>query len=165
MIETIQQNGLWHLTLAYHNLIDQGGISEEDLGYELINLTYKKRKVVISHIYNEHLVVSLEGEDNEDTKNLMNAFSKVVEYQPFCKYNLKLGIKNISLPTYEWDKIDSEGRFRELKEKKNIDSGEARGLYLCPVRVRPDRAAYQRIFVPTDFLSKRQLLYWLLNNF
>ena len=120
MIETIQQNGLWHLTLAYHNLIDQGGISEEDLGYELINLTYKKRKVVISHIYNEHLVVSLEGEDNEDTKNLMNAFSKVVEYQPFCKYNLKLGIKNISLPTYEWDKIDSEGRFRELKEKKKL---------------------------------------------
>ncbi|MBU2612759.1 MAG: hypothetical protein KKB62_03500 [Nanoarchaeota archaeon] len=121
MAETIQRNGLWHLTLAYHDLIDQGGIPEEDLEYGLTNLTYKKRKVVISNIYNEHLVVSLEGEDDEGTKNLMNAFSKVVEYQPFCKYNLKLKRKNISLPTYEWDKIDSEGRFRELKEKKNIE--------------------------------------------
>jgi len=121
MAETIQRNGLWHLTLVYKDLIDQGGISEEDLEYRLTNLTYKKRKVVISNIYNEHLVVSLEGEDDEDTKNLMNAFSKVVEYQPFCKYNLNLGGKNISLPTYEWDKIDSEGRFEELKKKKNIE--------------------------------------------
>ena len=123
MVETIQSNGLWHLSLAYRDLIEQGGLNEKDLESELICLKYKSRRMVISHTFNQHLVVSIEGKADKDLENLMDAFSKVVEYNPFCKYNLhynSMESSTKSLITYEWDKVDLDSRFKELSEKNNI---------------------------------------------
>ncbi len=64
----------------------------------------------------------MEGEEDETLNQLMNAFSKVVEYKPFCKYNflLQKWSKTQILPTYEWDKVDPNGRFEDLGHKPNI---------------------------------------------
>jgi hypothetical protein len=120
MVETIQSNGMWHITLAMRDLVEQGGLDKVDLTYEITHLEYKGRKMVISHIPKEHLAVSLEGERDEDLKSVMGAFSKVVGYNPFCNYNLHLGVSMI--PTYEWDRINPENRMRELKSRPDITS-------------------------------------------
>ncbi|MCX6774503.1 MAG: hypothetical protein NTY99_00215 [DPANN group archaeon] len=120
MVETIQPSGLWHVSLAQKDLIEQAGLKEEDFEFMFTHFLYKDRKVIISHIYNQHLVVSMEGKEDDDLKRLMDAFSVVVAYKPFCKYNLNMGGKAPILPTYEWDKADPKGRFDELSKKPNI---------------------------------------------
>jgi hypothetical protein len=50
--------------------------------------------------------------DRPDNK-LIEAFSKVLEYRPFCKYQDSAHGQSIGT-TYEWDKMDPEGRFNEL---------------------------------------------------
>jgi hypothetical protein len=122
MVETIQKNGLWHVALAKKDLIDKAGLNERDLEYMVTHLLYKDRKVIVSHSYNEHLVVSMEGKEDEDLQVLMNAFSKIVEYQPFCKYNLLIENHELYLPTYEWDKINPKERFSELSIEQNISN-------------------------------------------
>jgi len=122
MVETIQRNGLWHVGLAEIDLIKQAGLNHEDFEQDFGFFRYKKRTVIISHVFGEHLVVSIEGKEDADQKQLIDGFSKVVEYQPFCKYTLysksKSGIP--PLPTYEWDKINPKKRLRELSANKNV---------------------------------------------
>ncbi len=121
MAETIQSNGLWNIILMRKDLVEQAGLNEEFLSYQINHLKYKDRRMVVSHFYNEHLVVSIEGEEDKDLINLMASFSKVVEYEPFCKYGLLLkGNKVPILPTYEWDKINPDERFAELSNRPNI---------------------------------------------
>jgi len=53
-------------------------------------------------------------------KTLIEGFSKVVGYKPFCKYTLmyEVGNRTPPLPTYEWDRIDPDSRYQELSKKK-----------------------------------------------
>lgn len=123
MVETIQGNGLWHVYLSQKDLIEQAGLNEEDFETDFTHFRYRSRRVIISHIYNKHLVVSMEGKEDDDLKNLMDSFSKVVEYQPFCKYTLLLEDEsNTLLPTYEWDKVDSNSRYKELQKKNTVEN-------------------------------------------
>tara|TARA_Y100000310_G_C20289641_1_gene626590 strand:- start:65 stop:439 length:375 start_codon:yes stop_codon:yes gene_type:complete len=117
-METLQSNGLWHLSLARQDLIDQGGLKENDLEWMFNHITYKDRKIVISHIANQELVVSMEGKEDEDFTSLITGFSKVVGYDPFCKYTLNL--ESTSTLTYEWDKIDPDSRYTELSTRENV---------------------------------------------
>ena len=129
MTETIQRNGLWHITLAERDLVEQAGLKQEDFEQDFGFFRYKGRIVIISHSFNQHLVVSMEGEEDRDTEILIDSFSKVVGYQPFCKYVLipKDGSKAPSIPTYEWDKVNSTSRYVELS-KKGSTSGLTRLL-------------------------------------
>ncbi len=122
MAETIQRNGLWHVTLVEKDLVEQAGLNRDDFKQDLGFFKYKGRAVIVSHAYNEHLVVSMEGQEDGDLKQLIDAFSAVVEYKPFCKYNIlpSEGSKAPILPTYEWDKVDSNGRYEELSKKTNL---------------------------------------------
>ena len=123
MAETIQErNGLWHIILAVKDLVQQAGLNPDDLEEDWGHFKYKNRRVIISHSYGQHLVVSMEGKEDEDLKLLMESFSKVVEYKPFCKYNMipKEGSKPPILPTYEWDKVNPNARYDELSNKPNI---------------------------------------------
>ncbi len=124
MVETIQKNGLWHTTLVEKDLIEQAGFNQKDFEQDFGFFKYKGRVVIISHIFNKELVVSMVGKEDEDMKNLINGLSKVVGYQPFCKYSLTPSgnTKIPSLPTYEWDKVDPNSRYRELSQKKNISN-------------------------------------------
>ena len=123
MAETIQKrNGLWHVTLAEKDLVEQAGLNPDDFEQDFGFFRYKNRRVIISHPYGQHLVVSMEGRENADLNTLMESFSKVVEYKPFCKYNLlpQKRSKAPILPTYEWDKVDPNGRYDELSKKTNL---------------------------------------------
>ena len=118
MVETIQSNGLWHVSLVQRDLIEQAGLKEDDFDNFFTHFEYKGRTVIISHQYKQHLVVSMEGEEDNDFKELMDGFSKTVEYEPFCKYILRVESPNsVPLLTYEWDKIDSDERYEELGKK------------------------------------------------
>ena len=123
MAETIQErNGLWHVTLAEKDLVEQAGLNPDDFEQDFGFFRYKNRRVIISHTYGQHLVVSMEGREDVDLNTLMESFSKVVEHKPFCKYNLlpQERSKAPILPTYEWDKVDSNGRYDELSKKTNL---------------------------------------------
>ena len=120
MVETRQRNGLWHNLLVERDLVEQAGLNSKDFEQDFGCFRYKTRPVIISHIFGQHLVVSMEGEEDEAMKTLMGGFSKVVGYQPFCKYTLmfKDGNKVPPLPTYEWDKTDPDLRYQELSKKE-----------------------------------------------
>jgi hypothetical protein len=66
-------------------------------------------------VKNTFLLVSMQRYDQQ----LVDAFSKVVEYKPFCKYVEP----DSKLITVEWDKKDPKGRFAELQQE-----GEKEGL-------------------------------------
>ncbi len=123
MAETLQSRGLWHVTLIERDLIEQAGLNPADFRQEFGCFRYRDKPVIVSHIVGRELVVSREGWDDNDLAQLVNGFSKVVEYNPFCKYLLKLELpgKNIpGLTTYEWDKINPEARFKELSETPSV---------------------------------------------
>lgn len=121
MVETIQTNRLWHQSLIVKDLVEQAGFDEKDITWKLTYVEYKGRPIIVSHIFNEHMVVSIKGKDDEDFRSLREGLSKIVGYKPFCKYDLIIGNDiTISLPTYEWDKIDPESRYQELSIKENI---------------------------------------------
>ena len=112
------------VNLVEKDLVEQAGLDSEDFEQDFGFFRYKGRIVVVSHMYDEHLVVSIKGKEDDCLKNLMDAFSKVVGYQPFCKYVIlpEEGSDNPLLPTYEWDKVDSESRYKELQEKSTIEN-------------------------------------------
>jgi hypothetical protein len=122
-METLQSNGLWHVTLVEDDLVEQAGLNREDFEQDWGHFNYKDRPVLVSHEFNNHLVVSMVGQEDNDLISLINAFSIVVGYRPFCKYNTIQNTKDgkVVLPTYEWDKIDPIGRFNELKRKRKKD--------------------------------------------
>ena len=122
MAETIQRSGLYHVTLAEKDLVEQAGLNPDDFEQDFGFFRYKNRRVIISHIYDQHLVVSMEGKEDTDLNQLMESFSKVVEYKPFCRYNIlpEEGSRVPILPTYEWDKVNPNGRYDKLSNKPNI---------------------------------------------
>ncbi len=122
MVETLQRNGLWHRDLIIMDLIKQANFKEADFKPEFgPGFSYKGRIAVISHIYNKELVVSIGGDEDNDLREIMEGFSKIVEYKPFCKYVLNLdGHLDKPLVTYEWDKFNPNGRYFELDRKTNV---------------------------------------------
>ncbi len=125
-METLQSNGIYHVSLAINDLITQGKIPEQDLENQWSFFTYKGRVVMMSNGVGErYLVMGMEGKDDEDMKTLVDAFSKVFEYEPFCKYTLNfLNPKTsgrTSEITYEWDITAPKKRYKELSTEKPSD--------------------------------------------
>lgn len=54
-----------------------------------------------------------------DSERLVDAFAKVVGYQPFCRYTQFIG--SYELTVVEWAKNDAEERFAELQASKTPD--------------------------------------------
>ena len=48
------------------------------------------------------------------SQQLVDAFSKIVEYQPFCRY------ENNGMVTVEWNKSDSEMSFALIQKNKEF---------------------------------------------
>lgn len=123
MVETLSSGGRWNVALARTDLIEKAGLNENDLTWEVTHLKYKGRRMRISHIYGQHLVISMEGKEDDDFKKIIDSFTKVVEYFPFCRYDLDFGAEVIpAFPTYEWDRVNSNSRFSELEVKANVSS-------------------------------------------
>jgi hypothetical protein len=80
--------------------------------------TYNEgNKWFITWVKDTFLLVSMQQYE----QRLVDAFSKVVEYKPFCKYVEP----DSKLITVEWDKKDPKGRFVELQtigEKEGLEA-------------------------------------------
>ena len=66
---------------------------------------------VITWAYNIYLLLTM----SQNEPQLIEAFSKVLEYKPFCQY---LEDSEITLITFEWEKVDPIGRFEELQKNQ-----------------------------------------------
>jgi hypothetical protein len=114
IMETIQ-NGKWHWYNVMGDLEKQGGVkaiieptSVSDYG--CAGKTEKGTVFTITWVHNKFLLLSMSQEEPK----LVEAFSTVVGYDPFCRYVSKKS----GLRTYEWDKINPEGRFASLQDEK-----------------------------------------------
>jgi len=105
------------------DLVRQGGLQKEELIIDPFSVTpygcggeYKGNPFYFTWVKDRFLLVSAK-EDNRAYEELIEAFAKVVDYQPFAKY-----IEPSSgLVTTEWDKIDPEGRYKKLQKEGKIN--------------------------------------------
>lgn len=118
MAETIV-NGKWHWYQLPEDLKQQAGY--EDIYIEPLSVrpascvggTAKGNKFTITWRHEHLMMISL----LEDEPALIEAFAKVVEYKPFCKYRYRSN----GLATYEWAKNDPEDRFEALQKDDDVD--------------------------------------------
>jgi hypothetical protein len=120
MAETIrevhgQQGWQWYQVMA--DLKEIGGLANVVINPLSVKrqgacggTTEKGTVFYITWAHNTYLLVTM----SQNEKELIEAFSKVVEYKPFCQY---LEDSKETLVTFEWDKIDPTGRFEELQKK------------------------------------------------
>jgi hypothetical protein len=111
MAETIN-DGKWHWYSVMNDLSTQGGLDGviiDPLSVNNHGCSGKTKKGTIFNITwlkNQFLLVTVLGEELE----LIEAFAKVVEYRPFCRYADENGFI-----TFEWDKNDPNDRLVELQ--------------------------------------------------
>jgi len=111
--ETIK-DGKWHWYSVMHDLAEQGGLVGVVVDpltvspYGCSGVTKAGTKFYITWITNTFLLISLSQEEPA----LIEAFARVVEYRPFCRY-----VSENNLITFEWDKEDPEGRFMQLSNE------------------------------------------------
>jgi hypothetical protein len=79
---------------------------------------YQEKPFTVTWSKDRFLLVSMEKDDN-DLRRLVRAFSIVVGYEPFCTY--KEPYENPPLWTYEWDKVEPEKRFEEIKKEGKLN--------------------------------------------
>ncbi|MEI6849655.1 MAG: hypothetical protein WCK29_01325 [archaeon] len=77
---------------------------------------YKGEKYNVSWIKDALLMVTMK-KDGPLLTQLADAYSKVVDYKPFCKYTEELG----GMKTYEWAKNDAFERIAQLKSEGKKD--------------------------------------------
>ncbi len=75
--------------------------------------SYKGKNFIVSWAKDTLLMVSMKEKEypGATLRELVDGFSKVVEYRPFCKYRFN------GLATVEWDKHDPHGRRRQLEDE------------------------------------------------
>jgi hypothetical protein len=125
MSETMDGGSTWHILNAISDLVNQANLNEKHIESEFGPAFRYKGMIVIliSHKYQEHLVVGMEGKEDSGLKAVMDGFSKVVDYKPFCKYTLPLNEtpdKISSLVIYEWDRINPSRRYAELSSRHTV---------------------------------------------
>lgn len=65
----------------------------------------------ITWVHNQFLLLTMKTYSQE----LVDAFAKIVEYQPFCRY-----VNQHGQPTVEWDKVEPDKRLSKLRADSSI---------------------------------------------
>ena len=122
MAETIKdgcdKHAKWHWYNVMEDLKVQGGLDGVVINPLTVNAhgcggeTKNGTRFYITWVHNDFLLISMSQEEQE----LVDAFAKIVEYRPFCRY-----VNESGLLTFEWDKNDPKGRFLELQSTKETD--------------------------------------------
>lgn len=104
---------IWNWANMMRDLQVQGGLKEViidplSVGPRSVAGSLGENQFVVTWVKDELLLVSMQ----EFSQELVDAFTAVVEYPPFCRFT-----HPDSLVTVQWDKNDPEGRFRELEEE------------------------------------------------
>ena len=121
MTESISQKSndvakwLWYDVMK--DLREQGGITDVIIEPMTVSENgcggvYQRMRFYMTWVHNRFLLVTMLGY----SQPLVDAFAKVVGYQPFCMY-----VEEAQLITVEWDKIDPVGRLAKLKEEGRIN--------------------------------------------
>ncbi len=119
-METLNKRGIWTWAAIMADLEKQGGLKNVAIDPFSVRLNfcagqYDGRLFTVSWVHQILLMVSMKPECY--SPELIEAFTKVVEYRPCYKYLEKAGGK-IPMITVEWAKNDAEARFAELQEKE-----------------------------------------------
>jgi hypothetical protein len=124
MAETLQEACVpegalkWHWYNVQRDLVQQGGLKEGEIIIDPFSMLkspsgcagqYKEIPFYITWIKDMFLLLS----SPKFSPELVNAFSKVVEYKPFARYVES----DNNLVTIEWDKVDPEGRYKSLEKE------------------------------------------------
>lgn len=108
----------WHWYNVMEDLRTQGGLDEVSIDPLSVNAhgcageTKQGTRFCITWVPDMFLLVSMTQEEQA----LIDAFAKVVEYRPFCRY-----IDDHGVLTFEWDKKDSTSRFAELQNARKTE--------------------------------------------
>ncbi|HBB02878.1 MAG: hypothetical protein US89_C0007G0063 [Candidatus Peregrinibacteria bacterium GW2011_GWF2_38_29] len=71
-----------------------------------VGITRKGSRFVLTHACNKSTILTIA----QDDQDLLRALSEIVGYMPFCRY-----VYVTSGLTYEWDSVDPEKRFNEIR--------------------------------------------------
>lgn len=122
MAETIEELGSgakWHWYNVMSDLIQQGGLSDVVIDPLSVDAyghgcggQHGDNRFFISWLHNQFLLVTMQ----RFSQQLLDAFVRVVEYQPFCRYYRD------GMVTIEWDKNDPNARFEDLQREGAITS-------------------------------------------
>ena len=122
MAETLK-GGIWYPAEIESDLVLQGGLDLRDLERRGGEFMYKGAPVMVSHSANEAMIVTRQGEEDDDLTRLIDAFSRIVEYKPFCKYTIHPNVEGLFIPvlsTHHWGKKNHEQTLMELRATPEI---------------------------------------------
>lgn len=117
MAETIV-NGVWSWHQLPADLEEQGGYEGAHISPLSVTpsscggKTDGGNRFCVTWVANQFMMISVQ----EDEPALIDAFTAVVEYKPFCRYIYR----STGLLTYEWDKPNSAKRFAELQQSDHV---------------------------------------------
>ncbi len=118
MAETIQNLGSgarWHWQNVMSDLREQGALKDVVIDPWSVEAygcggQLGDNFFFITWVHNQFLLVSME----RFSQPLVDAFTRVVEYQPFCRY------ERDGMVTVEWDKNDPHGRLEDLQRESTV---------------------------------------------
>lgn len=115
---TTQQKHQWHYDLQ---------VKLEKAGAAAIEVARKRENSAFGRYMGKQWTATWHGDEilmvgfpPGECGNLIDAFSAVFRYAPFCRYTHADG-----LVTVEWDKLNAEGRYAELRR---LEGGAIRRL-------------------------------------
>lgn len=119
MAETMRDSRGWNWVDIIHDLKTQGEIEEVIINPLAVKPgscegTYKEKKFLLTWKPNHYFLLSM-AQDNDSLQKLVGAFSKVIEYSPFCKY------RDGEIFTYEWDRVNPDERYVEISKQDVTD--------------------------------------------
>lgn len=126
LVESPDGTKKWHWFSIMADLRDQGGLESVVIDPMSVRANHCCGKTFAGTRF---LVTWFRDEANhffmltmsQEESALVDAFAKVLEYRPFCKYTSQTE-GGVAI-TYEWDKKDPEGRFVAIQKdarKENV---------------------------------------------
>ena len=110
----------WHWYNVQKDLVEQGGLGDQEVMIDPLSVDahgcggkHKDNPFHITWVSDKFLLVTAKEYDQD----LVDAFAKVVEYKPFVRYKES----DSGMITTEWDKLDSVGRYQELKKEGKLE--------------------------------------------
>jgi len=94
-------------------IVDSSSANGHNSGVRYSGHTLNDTLFCLAWFLNRSVILSMSQEEPE----LVEAFARVIGYRPFCRY-----IDSKKMLTFEFDGIDSEGRFEHLQTEESISN-------------------------------------------
>lgn len=105
----------WHPIDMVNDLVEKGGLKDCDIEVTRdMKLKYREIHFKVYHEYKQGMIL----ESTKDLTELVQAFSKVLELKPFCKY--EIAVNKTTYIIYEWQRMNQIMRYFDLMEDERI---------------------------------------------